>query len=1741
MPTLLRRIDPNTLNYQVISPEDTSLLGSLEVTSLFDPTRGQVEYYIYDIDKNLIYGNENYNLWTVTEDPSLAETTLQTNLTGSNLDYIPSPQTAKISTLNIDPIKDAELSGFNFGKIQTIYNFLTYELNSSPINQFFISNISSDRTEIRLKTNFISDESLTIGYEFFKDKIINDPTFDEFYLNFGGNQLVLAVNILLDNTQSPNSILIKLYEPLPQDINTKNECYIVTKNGESVAYEISFEENIIFVDPTIPIQGPNFNLDLLDKINPSTNYQSYKDITSTPLSGSYYQLLTNLTSSGIYINVDYSDYSNFVQFSSAAQRLDNFRQKLITISSSQAEINIIYSEITGSTSESFAVSSSKTILENTIQNTITSFDDYEYYLYYESSSTSWPKSNNIIPYVLYDVNSVTGNNWYNSQSTVAQTYDAYNQNYIYYSIPDYIVNDSQNDNYILFSELVSQLFDNIWVYEKSITDKLDSNPNLNIGVSPALVADTIQSLGIKLYGSNFTTQNIYNSLLGYSPSGSVLLPTGSKYVTTYITASVSQSVVPTIDDYHKLTYKKIYHSLPYLLKRKGTVQGLRSLINIFGVAPTLLRINEFGGKDKNVNTWDNWQDEFNYSFYTSGSAYITSSFVLNSTWSATNNRPAAVEFRFKTDGLPQNTASVVSQSLWLTDGGVNLRLRYTGSGYTSGSYSGSIISPYYQYALLEFIPDTSTPTVSASVYLPFYNEGWWSVLINSSSNGFELFAKNKNYEGNDGNTLSFQASSSITGNNVWATSTKSIFASSSYKIFSGSLQEIRYYTQALGENAFDAYVMNPYSIEEDENLAFRASLGGELYTSSVSIHPKITGSWVTTSSFVGTNNFFTSSGGNWAVNREVIYFDQFAVGIQNPVSDKITNQQILLPYTSNVLNNIPNNKVLSAFNTIQQSYPISQSYTNDVNYLEAAFSPQNEINEDINSSIGFFNIGELIGDPRQLSSSAVTYPDLDILRDAYFEKYISNYDWVDFINLIAYYDNSLFKMIVDFVPAKSGLASGIVIKQNILERNKYPQPQINTFTTTSYYGSGSQPDTSWNSPITTQNIISTSSILTTLITGNSGGSVPNLGENTQSLGPGFNIVPITQSWIGNNASLSGSIPYTESYQYEFFNGEFSGSNVIVENGKLNDCFVEIVEVYTTASIPLPGLFTPLFKFTGYDLDIENTYYLSFTITNSGSGLGGARILYFDENGKDKTIYYRDDLTSGSAITINQLEIGNLSGNQSTQSPNQTKPVQFTIPIYFNSADSIFGSSTLTNFTIYKAQLNDLSGDCEPLTNNVLANRPNPYYMDVDFSDNPYIAVNQQSILTGSATRFAIPQSDYTTLKHAGPRYFGSRTIAPDFGQAIYKNPAQLPIVSSAQVVGITDLYQNLRDGTLSTSSLFNTQSQVPNVENYSQWFCYFNQITSSNPEYPSGSNLNLFYIIDNQGRAYGLSNQGSSTQQINDYLYIISNIYPKNSLPDIIPISGSNVTNANALNDILVIEGGARYQSICTLTGSAGGYLYANWSGSGWQGETYFSTASVSLLTDTSSLGLNTGFLAIFLSQSATYDSESVTILNPLLGLNIWNKNTLSYVTNNTCSYSDTLFPLQYGDFIRFGNYSGSSNIGKAPLSSSLDFSFSGAGLTNFYSIYDLGYARNFTGGTSETSSINITPYLTGSLDYVSSQLLGAPNVARQNYRIFRRIPSQTNVLVGVEISGLTEGLLIPENYDPKLNPIDLAKIAGII
>ena len=270
--------------------------------------------------------------------------------------------------------------------------------------------------------------------------------------------------------------------------------------------------------------------------------------------------------------------------------------------------------------------------------------------------------------------------------------------------------------------------------------------------------------------------------------------------------------------------------------------------------------------------------------------------------------------------------------------------------------------------------------------------------------------------------------------------------------------------------------------------------------------------------------------------------------MRNRNSDKIKQQNLVLP----------SGDTLSNIGSIQQKSYTTQDYTPNVNLLEVAFSPQNEINDDIISQLGYFNIGDYIGDPRLVSSSAKTYPALEDLSKHYFDKYSSNYDVYDYIRLIKFFDNSLFKMVKDFVPARTSVATGIVVKQHLLERQKYPTPQAE-YTQPEYTASIGSTPTLVDGARQFTHTTEFESIPVETITGSDGGAY-------------WYFTNVTQSWSGSNVTPFGISSFVQSDSREFIDGEFSGSAVTITNGELNIDATQFKSSKIQGAVYIPKLY-----------------------------------------------------------------------------------------------------------------------------------------------------------------------------------------------------------------------------------------------------------------------------------------------------------------------------------------------------------------------------------------------------------------------------------------------------------------------------------------------------------------------------------------------------------------------------------------
>ena len=562
---------------QVYSPKDNSLITNSFIYTQFGDPNDSIEYFIYDASGNLL--DKVYNA----------------------ADYKPSsvvnPTTELYSSITLDPQKDLASRGFNRGTLDIQYNFLRNLFNSAYGRFYWIKEVSPSRTELRLASQDISNTDILAGFNQYQAYVAGLNYYNDFYLNFGNSQHIIAVNVAYTEDESGAYLLIKLYEPLPSDFDVKNQLWISEKIAESSRYNVNIEVAAASVTEQNVLRGPNYNVNLNQQVAQTTPYYSYSSLATTTVSSSFQKMMSYYQDRALEINVDYTDYSNFVHFSSITARLENFVQKVGNIENYRTLITS-QSAITGGSSNA-AVSSSIVLLNNEIDSIITNFDPYEYYLYFSSGSYTWPKSNSTQPYSLYSVTSSQALLWVSGNLQSASFYDATNKDLLTNVIPQYIQDDGANEPYIDFVNMVGQHFDNIWIYYKDVTNRFNATNNPNTGISPDLVADALVGLGSTLYTNSNVSDNLYYSLFGINEDGSLLPPTGSEKNITYVTSSLTTLSPKAIQSE---IYKRIYHNIPYLYKTKGTRNAVDAIVNIFGIPKSILTINEFGGYDRDLYT-----------------------------------------------------------------------------------------------------------------------------------------------------------------------------------------------------------------------------------------------------------------------------------------------------------------------------------------------------------------------------------------------------------------------------------------------------------------------------------------------------------------------------------------------------------------------------------------------------------------------------------------------------------------------------------------------------------------------------------------------------------------------------------------------------------------------------------------------------------------------------------------------------------------------------------------------------------------------------------------------------------------------------------------------------------------------------------------------------------------------------------------------------------------------------------
>jgi len=984
------------VNNNILDTQEQNLVESKQMTRYFGLSEDFIQLYVYTGTTNtLINTSPNFKDYTIVNNKEIV----------------------------FDPEKNITDLGYRIGTYNLVYNFLRPIISLNPNLDLFIQNISTDRLEIKVSSTTESEDLIYSNAISYIDLVSNRGFFIEFYLDFGNNNLIPASSLAIERDVNNNtSILIKLFDALPSNIALNTPLNIVEEVVNTQAFEAILTTDPIVI-PLPSLRQANFSIGVDDKRIGSTDYYNYNQITSLSGSNNPLQtLLSFVSSSNPTLNIDYTNYNNFIHFSSAVKRLETFKNKVTNL-----EIYNTYLKATAS----FTASNPDNIVYQTkINDIIQGFDGWENYMYYESSSYSWPKLNTVKPYSLYSYSSSNAITWYNINQTSASYYDEFNNDNLAYGLPMYLQERNDFEYIKPFVNSMGQMFDDIWVYIKAITDLWKSNNSLNDGISKDLVADALQSLGIKLY-TDGDQDDLYTYLYGLNSSGSYTFVTGSGQ--TAITAS---QYTLSGQDEAKSVFKRLYHNLPTLLKSKGTNKFVNYLTTLYGIPDSILFPIEYGGVDKDSNTYEYNYSKFSYALQFSQSL---ASLHVNNTLSP---KVETLEFRFK----PYYTASAKQQVLYTTATGSTLQNLVT-LEYFTASYNGTVntgstaISSSYNWGTLKYRYNSNSST-SASITLPFYETGsyneydWWNVIVNKIGTQITLTVKNEIY-----GEIGHQSTSSFTLTgipNILPTGSilylgKDLTTGSFY----GQIQELRGWSGSLSSSVINNHTLNPESYIGNNtssaytNLLFRFPLGNDLITASNVIYG-VQPTPTTAASMSITNTKYNSF-------TEDYYSLPAIGGYSTPVTNKVR-------IISQSLSTTQLNPFKSVVNT-------SITYkTLDTHLTQVGFSPQDQINNDIIAHLGnTYNLDDILGDPS--NANLDTYPALNALKINYFDKYDASYNYKDFVVLIETFHKSLFRYLTDFTPARTDTVSGIIIKPHILERSKVKRHEPQVSTSSVYYGS----------------------------------------------------------------------------------------------------------------------------------------------------------------------------------------------------------------------------------------------------------------------------------------------------------------------------------------------------------------------------------------------------------------------------------------------------------------------------------------------------------------------------------------------------------------------------------------------------------------------------------------------------------------------------------------------------------------
>ena len=875
-----------------------------------------------------------------------------------------------------------------------LFQQIRYIIEREYLTQLTIINIFNSNLAINLQT--ISN----IVYELFVKQVINliqNVFVNKFYsyykngLNFGNGVIIRYLDHSYTNQNETDDkhieLLIKLDSPLPSEYDVKTLCWI---SNVSIAPIV---QNVILIGKTelktFKISGPDFSIPMLNsEKNSVKNIASLGDnVTDRDLS------LINITKKLNTLNIDYSDFSNFIVFSSAAVRIKVFKNKLESINSINYSINLL--NTSASIASNFVISSSYIpqidAYNKKVNEILNSFDGFESYLYENQSIVSGSLSN-------------SNSNYYNYVLD-AEEYDTQNVDSLTNNTPENIKNDENNSDYLLFLTMIGHHFDNIYSYIKSY-------PILNNSESSdSYVSDFVYYM-LKTFGWNTSTDF-----------------SNKNEIDTYISDTLSYK------DRTETIWKRILDTLPQIYKTKGTQECINLILACHGIPLNILTIREFGNNDiyKNKKTTYLFDQKYYFTKFKSNNEFLKIPYSGSKT----------IEFTFKLNKNFDQNESIELANKNVSDWKLSIRRG------KRDNYGNVIFQIQDKSLVIEDVPVFNRDLFfnvllrrneTSSLLDPSNDENYVPIKYDLILKSFE------------GDRESFNHSSSIiltrTYNEYYSSNGFLYFGNyNTTNNFTGLLDKINLIDNPISDYDFTQYCRNynfygnDKSLETWDNLFYKYSYDYPINLQSssgvVSLRPDFPDGKSlpnpTASAYNFTYNSVTQS-------NECTYYSHSVYPYQFEIVE-IPQTIIVSEYGPNKLKNNKIRKIeqeLTAFPSPVQSVAKNiNEMSPDSNILGVYISPFKVKDDDITNFYGDLDLMDYIGDPGNIFESQ--YKSLNTLRENYYKFDGEKVLYQEFLTIYKnYIDNSIFDTIKNIVPARTKFISGILIEPSLLERPRIP-------------------------------------------------------------------------------------------------------------------------------------------------------------------------------------------------------------------------------------------------------------------------------------------------------------------------------------------------------------------------------------------------------------------------------------------------------------------------------------------------------------------------------------------------------------------------------------------------------------------------------------------------------------------------------------------------------------------------------